>query len=68
MNLFRDEGILTKEIESCKGFTDRLSSEDIKAFLNMLNGCYKYSKAINAKGWPFPTEPVIMTIVFRSTN
>ena len=55
MNLFGDEDILTKEIESCKGFTDRLPSEDRNAFPNMLNGCYKYSKAINAKGWPFPT-------------
>jgi hypothetical protein len=26
----------------------------------MLEGCQKYAIAINAKGRPFPTEPLIM--------
>ena len=30
----------------------------------MLNDCYKYSTAINAKGVPFPTEPLIMALLF----
>ena len=30
----------------------------------MLNDRYKYSKAINAKGYPFPTEPLIMALLF----
>jgi hypothetical protein len=29
----------------------------------MLNNCYKYADAINAKGKPFPTEPLIMTLL-----
>ena len=29
----------------------------------MLNNCYKYATAINAKGEPFPTEPLIITLV-----
>jgi hypothetical protein len=29
----------------------------------MLNDCYKYSKAINAKGRPFPTERMIMALL-----
>jgi hypothetical protein len=29
----------------------------------MLNDCYKYAAAINAKGEPFPTEPLIMTLL-----
>ena len=29
----------------------------------MLNECYKYAAAINAKGEPFPTEPLIMVLL-----
>ncbi len=44
---------------------DRLpAEEERKVFMEMLNNCYKYAKAINAKGRPFPTEPVIMTLLF----
>ncbi len=64
LSLFPDEDILTKEIESWKGFADRLSDKDREIFIKMLNDCYKYSKAINAKGRPFPTEPVIMALLF----
>ena len=64
MSLFPYEDLLTKEIESWKGFADRLDKEGRKVFLEMLNNCYKYAKAINAKGRPFPTEPVIMALLF----
>ena len=65
MSLFPYEDVLTKEIESWKGFADRLpTEEDRKVFMEMLNNCYKYAKAINAKGWPFPTESVIMALLF----
>jgi hypothetical protein len=64
LSLFPEEDILTKEIESWKGFADRLPEEDREVFLKMLNDCYKYSSAINAKGEPFPTEPVIMALLF----
>ena len=38
MSLFPDEDILTKEIESWKGFADSLKSEEDKnLFLKMLN-------------------------------
>jgi hypothetical protein len=30
----------------------------------MLKDCYKYAKAINAKTQPFPSEPVIMALLF----
>jgi hypothetical protein len=29
----------------------------------LLNDCYKYTAAINAKGQPFPVEPLIMTLL-----
>jgi hypothetical protein len=65
LSLFPNEDILTKEIESCKGFADSLSAEeDRKTFMNMLNNCYKYAKEINAKAQPFPAEPVIMALLF----
>jgi hypothetical protein len=57
--------LLTKEIESWKGFADGLPTEqDRKVFMEMFNNCYKYAKAINAKGRPFPSEPVIMPLLF----
>jgi len=64
MSLFPDEDILTKEIESWRGFADSLKSEqDKKLFLKMLNDCQKYALAINAKEIPFPTEPLIMALL-----
>jgi hypothetical protein len=64
MSLFPNEDILTKEIESWKGFADSLPTEDRKTFTKMLNECYKYAKTINAKAQPFPSEPVIMALLF----
>ena len=64
MSLFPNEDILTKEIESWKGFADSLPAEDRKTFIKILNDCYKYAKAINTKAQPFPSEPVIMTLLF----
>jgi len=58
------EDVFTKEIESWKGFVDSLPREDRQTFIKMLNDRYKYSKAINAKGYPFPTEPLIMALLF----
>jgi hypothetical protein len=64
MSLFPNEDILTKEIESWKGFVNSLSSkEDRELFTSMLNDCYKYAAAINAKGQPFPVEPLIMALL-----
>ena len=66
MNLFPEENILTKEIESWRVFADSLKSEeDKKLFLEMLEKCQKYSVAINAKGWPFPLEPLIMVLLLE---
>src|ERR671921_1720259 len=64
MSLFPEENILTKEIESWKGFASSLEPEDDrKSFLKMLNDCQKYALAINAKETPFPTEPLIMALI-----
>jgi hypothetical protein len=65
MSLFPNEDILTKEeIELWKSFGDSLSSkEDRDLFEKMLNDCYKYAAAINAKGEPFPDEPLIIALL-----
>lgn len=43
---------------------DSLKSEkDSQVFNKMLNDCYKYAIAINAKGEPFPTETLIMSMM-----
>ena len=65
MSLFPYEDVLTKEIESWKGFANGLSTdEDRKVFMEMFDNCHKYAKAINAKGRPFTTEVVIMALLF----
>ena len=63
MSLFPNEDILTKEIESWKSFVVILSSEIKKLFEKMLNDCYNYAAAINAKGELFPAEPLIMALL-----
>ena len=66
MSLFPEENLLTKEIESWKAFAEDLKSEeDKKLFLEMLEKCHKYSVAINAKGRPFPAEPLIMALLLE---
>jgi hypothetical protein len=37
--------------------------DDKKLFLQILQKCQKYSFAINTKGEPFPTEPLIMAVL-----
>jgi hypothetical protein len=65
MSLFSNEDILSKEIKSWNGFADTLPvEEDRKTFTKMLNGCYKYAKAINVKAQPFPSKPLIMALLF----
>jgi hypothetical protein len=64
LSLFPDEDILIKEIKSWEGFGDRLPTEEDKAvFKRILNDCYKHAVAINAKGNPFPSEPLIMSLM-----
>ena len=65
MSLFPYEDVLTREIESWKGFAKSLLTEqDTMLYMKMLNDCYKYATAINAKGQPFPTESLIIALLF----
>lgn len=61
-DLFPDEDILTKEIESWKGFEDKLPDED-----RDLSRCSTdVTNILNLKeGRPFPTELVIMAPLYE---
>jgi hypothetical protein len=64
LSLFPENDILTKEIESWNGYADSLEAEeDRNLFKKMLNECYKYSIAINAKSEPFPSQSLIMALL-----
>jgi hypothetical protein len=64
MSLFPEEDVLTKEIETWRGFIDNLPSENDKAtFTKLLDDCYKYAVVINSHDHPFPTEPLIMSLL-----
>lgn len=66
MSLFPDEDVLTKEIETWRGFIDKLPSDENKVvFAKLLNDCYKYSVAMNSQAQvhPFPTESLILALL-----
>ena len=64
MSLFPDEDVLTKEIETWRGFIEKLPSDEDKVVLTkLLDDCYKYAVAINSHDHPFPAEPVIMALL-----
>ena len=66
MSLFPDEDVLTREIETWRGFIDKLPTDEDKVVLTkLLNSCYQYSVAINnhAQEHPFPSESLIMSLL-----
>lgn len=66
LSLFPEEDVLTREIETWRGFIDKLPSDEDKTILTkLLNDCYKYSVAINnhAQLHPFPIESLIMSLL-----
>jgi hypothetical protein len=57
-------GILAQEIETWKGFADILRGGDRSLFLQMLEQCYQYERAINSKGEYYSAESLLMALVF----
>ena len=58
--------VLTKEIETWRGFIDNLpSDEDKVVFTKLLDGYYKYSVALNnqAQEHPFPADSLILALL-----
>jgi hypothetical protein len=63
MSLFPDEDVLTREIETWRGFIEKLSSDEDKVvFAKLLNDCYKYSVAINSQAQTHPFLTVFNSI------
>jgi hypothetical protein len=68
MSLFSNEDILTKEIESWKGFEYVLRKENRILFNKMLSRCAESEgllKAVNAKGVQFSAESLFMILIFQ---
>jgi hypothetical protein len=66
MSLFPDEDVLTKEIETWRGFVEKLSTDEDKVVLTkLLDSCHKYSVAMNvhAQMHAFPSESLIMALL-----
>ena len=63
MSLFPKDDILSKEIESWKAFGDSLREEDSEIFNSMVKHCYRHINAINAKGEPYSTEALLMSLI-----
>jgi hypothetical protein len=68
MSLFQNEEILTKEIESWKGFEYALREENRILFNKMLSECQEneaFIKVVNAKGVQFSAESLFMALIFQ---
>jgi len=63
LSLFPKDDLLSKEIESWGAFGDSLREEDKKIFDKMIKQCYKHIEAINAKGEPYSTESLMMSLI-----
>lgn len=65
IDFFPEADILPREIESRRGFAECLPPPDKEEFLEMLGKLQNYSTTINAKAEPFPSEPVLMALLFE---
>jgi hypothetical protein len=68
MSLFPEEDVLIKEIETWRGFIEKLPTDEDKVVLTkLLNSCYKYSLAINnhTQLHPFPSEALITALLLE---
>jgi hypothetical protein len=65
LTLFPQTDVLSQEIESWRGFAECLPPSDQGVFLKMLHKLYDYSTAINANSEPFPSEAILLALVFE---
>ena len=56
--------ILAQEIETWKGFADILRGDNRSLFLQMLEQCCQYERAINSKGEYYSAESFLMALIF----
>ena len=55
---------VVEEIDSWGRFADVLRTDDRELFKEMMRLCYEYIPAMEAKGSPFPSEPLFMSLLF----
>ena len=69
MSLFpNEENVLTREIESWKGFEYALREENRLLFNKMLSECQEneaFIKAVNAKGVQFSAESLFIALILQ---
>ena len=63
MSLFAQDDLLAKEMESWKAFSESLRQGERAVFEKMLHDCYKHLNAINAKGEPYTTHSVLLSLI-----
>ena len=66
MSLFPNENLITKEIESWKGFEYALREENRILFSNMLSECREnkdYVRAASSKGVSFSAESLFLALI-----
>lgn len=63
MSLFPKDDLLAREIEAWRGFCDTLRKEDREMFEGMLRKCYRYTRAIQARGERYSTESLMMSLI-----
>ena len=56
--------ILAQEIETWKGFADTLRGDNRSLFLQMLEQCYQYERAIISKGDYYSADSFLLALVF----
>ena len=64
MSLFPDEDAISRLITSWDGYSNTLPKDDRQQFKKMLEDCYRYSQAINAKSEPFADDALFMALLF----
>jgi hypothetical protein len=65
LNINENDG-LTEEIKSWKnGFAFALRPEDRELFMEMIEGCNKYTDSIAARGKQFTTESLFIALILK---
>lgn len=64
LSLFPNEDALARIITSWEGYSNTLPKNDRTLFQKMLEECYCYSQAINAKSEPFPDDALFVALIF----
>lgn len=55
---------IMEELDSWQRFADALRAEDRALFMEMLRFSHEYFPAMQARGSPFPTEALFMSLLF----